>query len=189
MQEWEGRGIKKLKLLIPVVSILVIGVVIFFCIKTAPVKKEGNKLLIITKDAVAKKPYNDDKEDNTWEKCTLRKWLNNEFYSSAFDSTEQSRIELANVAADKKPGYTIDPGNATQDKIFLLSINEVNKYFISDSDRINSGELYFWWLRSPGCSSKSVALVGPFGSVNCDGVDGNGFIWGVRPALWINLES
>ena len=38
------------------------------------------------------KPYNSKKNDITWEKCTLRKWLNNDFYNS-FSEEEKSFIK------------------------------------------------------------------------------------------------
>ena len=153
--------------------------------------KEDNKLLLITKDAVAKKAYSSSTKDNTWEKCTLRKWLNNEFYNSVFDSTEQSRIELTNVSADKNPEYTTDPGNSTQDNVFLLSINEVNKYCNSDSDlkcKYN-GSSCIWWLRSPGNYVRTAAYVDGSGWVDDDGRSVYNDYVGIRPALWINLES
>lgn len=133
----------------------------------------------------------------TWEICTLRKWLNEDFYYSQFNFAEQSRILTTEVAAGTNPKHSTDPGNDTQDKVFLLSIDEVNKYFDSDSDRICTynrlvyGGNHCWWLRSPGNNSFFAARVKPNGSVDYTG-QGN---WGmrvgeaVRPALWLNLES
>lgn len=156
--------------------------------------KNGKQLLILAKDIVAKKPYNDTYEDITWEKCTLRKWLNNDFYKTSFNSAEKSRIVTTNVSADENPEYSTSPGNATQDKVFLLSIGEANKYFRSDGDRrcqhIYIGGDCWWWLRSPGMSSECAAYVGPYGKVDCGGENvPNDNLIVVHPALWINLES
>lgn len=50
-------------------------------------KKETGKLLIITKNVIETKEYNEAREDVTWETCTLRKWLNEDFYGK-FTPTE-----------------------------------------------------------------------------------------------------
>lgn len=166
--------------------------------------KEGNRALVISKYALDVQPYNTKKADVTWETCTLRKWLNGEFLNSAFTAEEQAKILDTNVPADKNPIYDTNSGNATTDKVFLLSINEVKKYFSSDSARqckatdyavANCAYVYsdsdncFWWLRSPGDIQFSAADVLIAGSVNYrgDSVRSGGDC--VRPTLWINLGS
>lgn len=171
--------------------------------------KEDNRALLISKYALDCKQYNSTKTDVTWETCSLRKWLNETFMDSAFDDTEKTIVKESKVSADKNPKYSTDPGNATTDKVFLLSINEANKYFGSDEDRKcipteyakangaytssgytkNGVPTCGWWLRSPGNFQDIAARVYIDGSVRCGGslVDYDGGC--VRPALWINLDS
>ena len=52
----------------------------------------NNKALLVTKDAIDGKPYNTEWEDITWEQCSLRQWLNNEFINQAFSKKEGSII-------------------------------------------------------------------------------------------------
>ena len=166
--------------------------------------KEG-KALVISKYALDCKQYNTSYTDVTWETCTLRKWLNNDFLGAAFSADEKAMIPTVTVSADKNPEYSTNPGNATQDQVFLLSITEVNKYFSSDSARqckptgyavangayVNSSNgNCWWWLRSPGNYHQDYAAF-----VNYDGdvyVSGH-YVYGgnhaVRPALWIDLNS
>ncbi len=170
--------------------------------------KKGNKILVISEKAIDCQPYNidpamGDPEDVTWENCTLRKWLNDDFLNTAFSAEEQAKILTTNVTADKNPSYDTDPGNATKDKVFLLSINEANKYFDSDIEkqckstayaRANEsseyeGEFDFWWLRSPGNYQNYAANVGDDGMIYENGIDVNNANNTVRPALWINLEQ
>ena len=163
-------------------------------------------ILLISQYAIDCKQYHKTGTDITWEKCDLRKWLNQEFLKTAFDEAEQSLIADTRCPADKNPKYNITPGNATTDKIFLLSIPEAEKYFKSNEDRkavltayakkqnnsakTVAGEVYsMWWLRSPGYKSKCAAEVDGFGSVGCGGSNVNCDDFGVRPALWINLGS
>ena len=166
--------------------------------------KDG-KALVISKYALDCKPYNTSYTDVTWETCTLRKWLNNDFLGSAFSADEKAMIHTVTVSADKNPNYNTNPGNATQDQVFLLSITEANKYFSSDSARqckptdyaVANGALEYvydsgncWWrLRSPGYIQNCAASVHYDGGVSEYGRRVTYAFIAVRPALWIDLNS
>lgn len=166
-------------------------------------EKDGTKILVVSKYALDCKPYNTSYTDVTWETCTLRKWLNNDFLGSAFSANEKAMIPTVTVSADKNPDYNTNPGNAMQDQVFLLSITEANKYFSSDSARqckptdyavangaweSDSGNCW-WWLRSPGGSQNFAAIVYNDGDVYEGGGDVDHGDSAVRPALWIDLNS
>ena len=170
-------------------------------------EKQDNKILIISKYALDCQQYNTEYTDVTWETCTLRSWLNRTFINDAFSESEKSMIADTKVTADENPNYSTNPGNDTTDKIFLLSINEVNKYFTTDDSRKCAPTYYaieqgaytsdsyttggkatcWWWLRSPGSSQFFASYVDAGGSVHDYGnyVDDSSDC--VRPALWINL--
>ena len=165
--------------------------------------KDG-KALVISKYALDCQQYNTSYTDVTWETCTLRKWLNNNFLGSAFTANEKAMIPTVTVSADKNPEYSTYPGNATQDQVFLLSITEANKYFSSDSARqckpteyavaggayVNSSNgNCWWWLRSPGNYQGCAATVHDGGGVGESGYGVNRASSAVRPALWIDLNS
>ncbi len=154
--------------------------------------KDG-KALVISKYALHSAS---NYEDNSWENCYLRTWLNNEFINSAFSQYEQAKIPTVTVH-NYKTKYSQSDGNSTQDKIFLLSIDEVNKYFNSDSERqCMLGTSYCaWWLRYP-CDTSTLltdyaAFVDPTGLL-WEGDDYVYFtgVWNfaVRPVMWIDLE-
>lgn len=172
--------------------------------------KDGMSLLLISKQALDCQQYNTSYTDVTWESCSLRKWMNGTFLNKAFNAEEQAQIQNTTVSADKNPEYNTNPGNATTDKVFLLSINEVEKYFNSDEARKCAPTAYakaqgaytsdsyktasgaatcWWWLRSPGGNLTYAAYVYDDGSVSCNGIDVNADNYAVRPALWINLDS
>lgn len=166
-------------------------------------EKDGTKILVVSKYALDCKPYNTSYTDVTWETCTLRKWLNNDFLGSAFSANEKAMIPTVTISADKNPDYNTNPGNAMQDQVFLLSITEANKYFSSDSARqckptdyavangaweSDSGNCW-WWLRSPGYYQNYAAFVYDVGDVNEYGSFVNIDDDAVRPALWIDLNS
>ena len=107
------------------------------------------------------------------------------------------------------PWFDTEGGNNTLDMIFLLSLEEVVKYF-GDSGQLRNrpkykdylsdqysnariaqdiaGSASWWWLRSPGFGPLYVISVDDTGDllVGGDDVFCSG---GVRPALWLNLGS
>ena len=157
--------------------------------------RDGNKALVISKYGLDCQPYNEEYKEVTWETCTLRTWLNGTFYNSAFSSSDQNRIQTTLVIADRSPTYESNPGNNTQDKIFLLSVDEAKRYFSSDEARMCAPTPYakaqgvwtpenkdwdgieahykvdgmfacWWWLRSPGDTSIGASNIYHNGSIS-----------------------
>ena len=166
--------------------------------------KEDERILVISRYALDCRQYNARSETMTWEACSLRSWLNEEFLNSAFSAEEQKRILSAAVEADRNPNNGVSPGSSTEDRVFLLSITEAFRYFGASSARMceptayaaaqgagaerhsagNSGQCS-WWLRTPGVNAKRAAFVNSSGAVDFDGISVNNMIFAVRPALWI----
>jgi len=178
---------------------------------------QDNKALLISRYGLDAQAYNKYEVDITWEKCTFRTWLNDTFLNKAFSAEEQKAIlttEVDNSASQCYSGWSTSGGNNTQDKIFLLSYAEANKYFgVTYTDSYNKKsrveptayaikngadtfynyrtadgkEAWWWWLRSSGFRQNRAAIVHANGSLDYDYVNySNG---SVRPAFWINLES
>lgn len=177
-------------------------------IKWIVLAKEGNKILLISKQALDCQPYNTSYTDVTWEVCSLRKWLNESFLNTAFNSAEQVKIISTTVSTDKYPNCNADSGIVTTDKVFLLSYNETKLYFDNSEARKCVPTAYakangaktnnsytkdgaatcWWWLRSPGGFQNRAARVYYGGATGYWGGsvdDGNGC---VRPALWVFLN-
>lgn len=72
------------------------------------------------------KQYHARDEYITWENCTLRAWLNDEFLATAFTEEEQRMIQTSIVSNEDNPKFNTEGGSETEDKIFLLSIEEVS---------------------------------------------------------------
>jgi hypothetical protein len=164
---------------------------------------QDGKALVISKYALHAKTYNTYR-DTTWEDCTLRQWLKNDFLNVAFSADEQQKIQFTTVVAEDNEEYGTEAGDNTQDKIFLLSISEAEDYFDSDEARECKATEYaiaegcwtstsddycgncWWWLRSPGCSQSSAAGVNGVGSIS--DYDVNYGFCAIRPAMWIEIE-
>lgn len=173
--------------------------------------KQNGKVLLISKDCLDTKPYNEEYEPVTWETCTLRQWLNGEFINGAFAEKEKALICDTYLQNPDNPKEGTDGGNDTTDKVFLLSIDEAEKYFDNTVARRAGATDYaiangigmtgsggsYWWLRSPGSVNDRAASVSYDGYVEESGerVNGtdytfNGYIdvnYGVRPAIWVNI--
>lgn len=166
-------------------------------------KKMDGKKLLISKYGLDCQKYNTSKAKATWETCTLRKWLNEDFLNTAFTEEEKAIISTVTVPADKNPEYDTDSGNATQDKVFLLSIEEAEKYFDSDYERKcqptayaiangaweNNASFCWWWLRSQGRDQVTAAYVNRDGGVSEFGNFVDDGRSAVRPAMWIEVDT
>ncbi len=163
--------------------------------------KKGSKILIVSKYALECWPYNTNQTDVTWETCTLRKRLNDNFFNSAFSEVEKSVIVMENIPADKNNSFAVDPGNATQDKIFVLSATEVKKYYgLNGSGDCEPTEYAkacgaytdsngncCWWIRTPGRRSY-MACRYVRGGIYSLGDEVNYNIVSVRPAMWLDMN-
>ena len=170
---------------------------------------QGDKVLLLSCYALDSKPYNDTYGSTTWEKCTLRNWLNSTFLDTAFTDEEQKKIlltEIDNGNAQGNREWRTNGGNNTEDAIFLLSYADTDRYFDGAADRICMPTNYavamgadtrilddgiteagWWWLRSPGEAEYHAAFVNYDGTRYTNAV-GNEYL-SVRPALWISLDG
>ena len=91
--------------------------------------EDENGIYMISRYILDYQPYNTTNEDVTWEESSLRKWLNEDFYNNVFTETEQEYIETVYLENDDNTYYDIWGGYKTKDKIFVPSLNEINKYY------------------------------------------------------------
>ncbi len=141
----------------------------------------------------------------TWETCSLREYLNGEFFDRTFNDDEKMQILDTSISNQANQWFDTSGGNDTIDKIFVLSVEEVVKYF-GDSgqfanrpdnawvidDQYNDARLPagrtlepFLWLRTPGSTEYYPAFIFFDGTIdfrNPLSAEGD-----VRPAMWVNL--
>lgn len=173
----------------------------------------GNDAFLVADKNLDSQLYHTESVDVTWETCTLRTWLNNDFYNAAFSDAEQSAIKTTTVVNEDNPRTGIAGGNNTQDKVYLLSMQEVTNPlygFASDyrdsetrgaknteytkarawtddsGDSVGDGK---WYLRSPGSYSIYATIVSYGGFMYLDGGSVDSDFYAIRPALHLNLSS
>jgi hypothetical protein len=151
---------------------------------------ENGKALLLSEKILSKHAYNRF-EDTTWAECHMRSFLNNVFYH--FLGEDKKRVVRTKLETKDNPWYGTSGGNDSKDYIFLLSIEEVVKYF-GDSGRLaegpteplssvddqyneariardEDGNAWWWWLRSPGHVSNYAAEVTAIGTISVNGLD------------------
>ena len=154
--------------------------------------RDGDKALLISRYGLDVQPYNKDYTSVTWETCTLRTWLNSTFYNKAFSSAEQAAILTTDVDNSKSQCYSIwttSGGNNTQDKVFLLSYAEANKYFGVGKGSSKKTAAGVRWLRSPSYSQSNAVYVYIVGSIYFYSRNVDSDSEAVRSALWVDIES
>lgn len=166
---------------------------------------DGEAALLISRYALDVQPYHAVQESTTWDRCTLREWLNHAFYDRAFNSEEKKSILMGDVSAAQNPAYTTAPGSTTKDSVFLLSIAEAERHFAGSKARSavatdyavrqgayasqNGRAACWWWLRSPGCTSMLAAFVIRDGDISLGGDSVNSKLNAVRPCVRVQLAN
>lgn len=168
---------------------------------------EGDDAFLMVDQAIESRPFDEEGSAVTWEKCSLRKWLNEDFIKEAFTEEEQAAIMETTVVNKDNEEYNTEAGADTQDKIYLLSIDEAadTQYGFEESDKaafhrtsparevaqtMYSSEAYnafFWWLRSPG-KENCVSNVGMAGDGDSEGTFAQTY-GAVRPVLHLKLSD
>lgn len=108
---------------------------------------QNNAALIITKYIIEQRSFHNVYKDITWADCSLRKYLNGEFYEKFTEADKSRIIPITNKNPDNE-WYGTKCGEDTQDRIFLLNIEEVAcKYFGNSSEKLyNKGKNHRYWF-------------------------------------------
>jgi len=172
------------------------------------VDRPRNRMLLLSEYVIDTRSYNATEGGATWEYSTVRRHLNNAFVNG-FAEEDRARIAQTYVVNNDNPWFGTYGGNNTYDRVFLLSVDEVVRYF-GDSgqlqnheedewrihDQYNSariahntdGVAVWWWLRSPGLTEERAINIGfADGYVLIDGLPSDE-AGGIRPAMWMYIQ-
>ena len=170
-------------------------------IKWKVLEETFDDIFLVADMVIDSQDYDGDNLSNNYENSSIRNWLNETFYNTAFNDTEQVNIKTTKVDnSAASTAYSSNPNicDDTNDKIFLLSYNEVTNsiyHMSSESSRKKDMTAYsraqggfsnVWILRSP-CNADNIfvnEVQNGRAEVNTQGpVIG---IFGVVPALHLN---
>lgn len=144
---------------------------------------KDNQALLIKNTELPGMAYSRNVDDVTWEKSTLRQWLNTQFLDESFTEKERGNIIYSNLENKDNKVYGTYGGNDTLDYIFLLSISEAKQYKNMIPVSKNNS-----WLRSPGYNQQSAAFLSPDGLVMDYGYIATNDEFTVKPAFWFDLN-
>lgn len=165
-------------------------------------KDENGNMLVISLHAIDCRRYHSSVEQVSWETSEIRKWLNNDFITTAFTDSQKSKIKTVTIKNTDNSDYKTDGGNDTKDKVFLLSIDEAKQYMPSVLERICLATAYAeaqgselesltkacrWWLRSPGAVLYNASFVKIDGFILQYGSSASLDKCSVRPAMWVDF--
>lgn len=155
------------------------------------ISEDSNKKLLISKNILLPCVFNTYDIITTWEDSDLRKHLNSVFYESSFTEREREKILQTRVIVDKNELFGTGLGSATEDKIFILSNTELNKY-LNDNKAAVCGAIAsacgctnYYWTRTSGYSNYDMCCIDFRGQINKYGYAATSKRTGVRPAMWI----
>ena len=164
---------------------------------------KGNAVLL-SQYVLEYMPYNEAGGDVTWENSTIRRWLNDEFYSDAFTSIEKEIIGTCKLVNDTKSGnpawQNVSGGGKTSDNVFFLSYRQAETYLDDAGMAIGYPTKYAvqrgaedwltsastWWLRSPGSSQDEGCLISAKGLISSSNTAEK---QGIRPAICVSLTK
>jgi len=138
-----------------------------------------NRALLIAENAVTLQHFHNRRENVTWANSYIRNYLNGSFLNQ-FTETERAFITETQVTTPGNPWYGTTSGGQTTDHLFLLSIQEVLRYFGDGGEMGNSanertflgddfnenrqlqdtsGNTVTWWLRTSGSGDTMTAHI------------------------------
>ena len=161
-------------------------------------KIDGNKALMITNCSIMALDSMLTQK-RTWEESKARELLNGAFLAGAFSDDERKIIVESKLKNHDSKKWKTPGGNDTMDKVFLLSMEEIEEVFKKKEDRISELTAYakqqvfvkrdgvsFWDTRTPGKNGWGPAAISNFdGDVDTEG-NHVGYD-GVRPAVWVTI--
>lgn len=176
-------------------------------------EKNENKALLLAKKGLEVKAF-DDKSDSTvtWADCSLRKWMNDKLYASIFSVEEKKYVLSTTLSTASNVTYRTSGGKKTKDKLFILSLEELRKYYNKAIDKEDSrrtvyltkyafahgGKTYitdgqykdrgYWWLRNMGQDGQYACYVSYDGTISTSGAAVFSTEYAVRPAVWITFN-
>lgn len=168
------------------------------------IDQRDDQIMLISKYCLDSKPYHNALEPISWEYCSLRKWLNEDFFDTAFTKEEQDCIMAVTNENPEHERAQTSSGRSTIDRVFILSREESQELFTTYASRKAAPTNYavargayknknnlmgWWWLRTTSYMLDHVTYVTSGGDVSSSGREVTRQDAGVRPVIWLNTTE
>ncbi len=171
-------------------------------IKWKMIAKEKDRALLISTYGLIGIRNNEESYLGTWEESKIRRFLNKDFYNIAFSNSEKRQIIKSHLENKGQKKLRRPDGKETQDKVFMLSIEEVERYLKGDLESIRKAKITkyakskarlerarysYWYTRTGG--PEGYYLLAKIdcedGAVDCVGDTYSNDV--IRPAIWVKI--
>ncbi|MBR6609437.1 MAG: hypothetical protein IKK99_04375, partial [Oscillospiraceae bacterium] len=159
------------------------------------VDTENKKALLIMDGYIDTMYMFADDEVHTWENSQIREYLNFQPNMDVmFTAEEQEFILETAVSNPANPKTGVSSGNDTTDRLFLLSAQEMEKYFENPEDRVvydAEGSPVGQYLRTAGGEESYFAMIiqDNSGEIDYNGSYGYSGAYAIRPAMWVDVSG
>ncbi len=160
---------------------------------------QDGKAFLISQYALDTVPFSMYTDRYPWELSDMRNFLNDDFLMGSFTREERKAILMTSVdnGTSQAPRTASGGGPDTEDKIYLMSYAEAQKYFADDDSRICIPTAYaisqgvvpditrgscIWRLRMGGSVNTSGAIV-------TSGINIQAYNVTLRPCMWVDLSA
>lgn len=154
------------------------------------IKYENGKYFVISKYILTAMRFSEDGKKKSWSDSTLRRWMNGEFFETAFSEEERKYIQDTYIKSE-----------STTDKIFCISYGNLvsdivdrrvkfglpTEYALSKGIKSNGIPIYYTEDENK-VTYDFFMISGKCGSANSAGMALPEKIGGVRPAMWVSEE-
>ena len=160
-------------------------------------------VMLLSKKALLVSQYNEKLDDVTWQSCSLRKYLNNDFVKDAFTVEEQTLLFENEIQTLPNPNSTENFTNfTTKDRVFVPDYGDYNEFdmFIEDRADLTAAakkqaealdkDKYIensWWMRTEGQDFKHALTFNNPGEAVFETGDPVDSYCGVRVAVWLAI--
>ncbi len=147
----------------------------------------GSRCLLIKKNAItpdAELVFSDSSANTSWESSSMRRYLNSVYFGESFSEKEKELIIESTIKADINNVYKGVKVNDTKDKVFLLSVDELNRY----TDYINKTTKSGWWTRTPGANEGTLVFVDINKKILYYGYEMTEESIKMKPIIWVDTN-
>ena len=165
---------------------------------------EDGKALLLSRYCLDCRKAHEKDANITWEGSDLRKWLNSSFLNEAFSASERAGIVTVQLENKANPKSGYGAAGDTVDTVFLLSVEEVEKYLSGNmyqyrgttptryamdhgSALADNGNTW-WWLRTSGKDLHYFAEIYSYREFDYMGDYATNPEQAVRPAIVIDIS-
>ena len=188
---------------------------------------EGDKVLLVSKYLIGHKCFDDFIESSiyifginheyNWESSDLREYLNTVVLNQMFNAAELKYIINSDITTESSANYYLNylpeelgrtyakktgvdessPSVKTNDRLFLLSFEDLAEYydmeidskgtptFLDATNIAGKGKVFYYYLRNHGGSQDQMFCLSP----ETGHISERDHTNGVRPAMWVSIED